>query len=365
MLKGFKAVFFVFTLFWVNPSWSQTLKPGFDPQEYLQILRISGRLSSDTNRTKLASPDKYVKRYSSTETPFLNKFEIWTDTLNKIAVLSFRGTVKDSKSWAENFYSTMYPTIGKLNLENKDFLYQLSEDTSAKVHLGWLVALADLSTDFTGQINQLEKLGYSNLIITGHSQGGAIAFLARAYLHYSPNFDENKWNIKTYCTAPPKPGNQFFAYDFESYNYGWVYRIVNPLDWVPDMPFTIQGSNEINTPNPFYQLKTTLKTQSFATRIGGNYLYKKLNNGLRKAQKRFYKYDFKLTYRYLSNFRPATPTSPKNYQQYYFPCGNAIILKPTPNYYKWSNEQKKDIFLHHMKTPYELLLIENYPILKK
>ena len=344
---------------------AQVLKPGFDAQEYLEILRISARISSDTNRTKLKGPESFQKIYSSNETKLYNKFDVWINASSKIAVLSFRGTVRNKSSWAENFYSSMHPATGEIKYDSSTFTYKLSADSLSKVHLGWLVALSDLSTGFIAQLNMLQNQGYKNLIITGHSQGGAIAFLARAFLHYTTLFDDSKWTIKTYCTAPPKPGNQFFAYDFESYNYGWAYRIINPLDWVPDMPITLQGSNEVNKPNPFFELNKTLKTQSFLTRNGGLFVYNKLNNGVRKAQKRFMKYNNGLSFRVLKEAKSDIPKYKKNYAQYYFPCANGIILKPTNNYIEWSKSQKQDLFLHHMKTPYEFLLFENFPDLKK
>ena len=48
-------------------------------------------------------------------------------------------------------------------------------------------------------------------------------------------------NIKTYCSAAPKPGNLFYAYDFEHITEGgWAFNVVNSADWVPELPSTTQ-----------------------------------------------------------------------------------------------------------------------------
>src|SRR5262249_26021460 len=56
---------------------------------------------------------------------------------------------------------------------------------------------------------------------------------------------------KTYVFAQPKPGNDHYAADFESRfsNGGLAFRVTNSLDWVPQVPFTLEFIGDINEPN--------------------------------------------------------------------------------------------------------------------
>jgi hypothetical protein len=70
----------------------------------------------------------------------------------------------------------------------------------------------------------------TDLILTGHSQGGAAAGLLAIGINY--NFP-NTFNIKTYAFAPPAIGNEDYkTLAEEASSYG-LFRVVNPLDIVP------------------------------------------------------------------------------------------------------------------------------------
>ena len=89
------------------------------------------------------------------------------------------------------------------------------------------------------------------MLVTGHSQGAAMATLLRSYLQYSPNALSGV-SYKTYVYAQPKPGNDHYAADFENRfsNPGLGFRVTNSLDWVPQVPFTLEFLGDINEPNP-------------------------------------------------------------------------------------------------------------------
>ena len=84
-----------------------------------------------------------------------------------------------------------------------------------------------------------------------------MATLLRSYLAYAFDAPSNKnYSYKTYVYAQPKPGNDHYAEDFENKfcNAGLAFRVTNSLDWVPQVPFTIEFPGDINTPNPLSAL---------------------------------------------------------------------------------------------------------------
>ncbi len=92
----------------------------------------------------------------------------------------------------------------------------------------------------------------------GHSQGGAIAYLLTAHFYNLQQQGKLPADIrfKTYCSAAPKPGNLYFAYDYETTTRGgWACNVVNAADWVPETPFSVQTVSDFNTTNPFVNAK--------------------------------------------------------------------------------------------------------------
>src|SRR5215467_15190640 len=84
-----------------------------------------------------------------------------------------------------------------------------------------------------------------------------MATLLRSYFAYASDAPEEKnYSYKTYVYAQPKPGNDHYADDFESRfcNSGFAFRVTNSLDWVPQVPFTLEFLCDINTPNPLSAL---------------------------------------------------------------------------------------------------------------
>src|SRR5262249_16813718 len=95
--------------------------------------------------------------------------------------------------------------------------------------------------------------------LTGHSQGAAMATLLRSYLEYAREAPSGL-SYKTYVFAQPKPGNDHYALDFESKfsNPGLAFRVTNSLDWVPQVPFTLEMVQDMNVPNPLSVLVSPL-----------------------------------------------------------------------------------------------------------
>src|SRR6185437_12600787 len=107
-------------LFFINIAFGQTLKPVFDPNEYLEMLRITAVTIGVEWNLGLPAPKEYHQVYKSDETELLNKWDLWLNKDNSIMVISIRGTTKDLASWLENFYAAMIPATGSLKLSDSN-----------------------------------------------------------------------------------------------------------------------------------------------------------------------------------------------------------------------------------------------------
>ncbi|QQY82788.1 lipase family protein [Tamlana sp. s12] len=170
-----------------------------------------------------------------------NKFEVYQN--DSIGIINYRGSTAKLISWIENCYSAMIPANGSILLNEQSFNYKFAEDALAAVHAGYALTVVIISEDLIEQINALNQAGIHHIIITGHSQGGALATLTRAYLENLPAgvLPENN-RYKTYAFAQPMSGNKEFAeeYDTRYSHLGTSYSIVNPKDPVPYMPFNYE-----------------------------------------------------------------------------------------------------------------------------
>jgi len=196
-----------------------------------------------------------------------NHWDLWINKSSTIAVISIRGTTLKPESSLANLYAAMVPAKGKLQLTKTDtFEYELAPNPEAAVHVGWLISMAYLSRDILPKIDSLYSTGVKNILLMGHSQGGAINYLLTAYLYnlQMKGALPKDLRFKTYCSAAPKPGNLYFAYYYEMLTRnGWGYNIVNSVDWVPETPISIQTLNDINHSNPFTNAKRKLKKLKF------------------------------------------------------------------------------------------------------
>src|SRR5690606_21679981 len=85
---------------------AQKLKPGFDKEEYREMLLISARHGDSTYFKKFPEPAHFKFVYQSADIGLENKWHLWTSD-DGIAVLSIRGTTKNMISWVANFYAAM------------------------------------------------------------------------------------------------------------------------------------------------------------------------------------------------------------------------------------------------------------------
>lgn len=341
----------------------QKLKSGFDKAEYIELLKVSAQFGDTAYVKAFPAPQRFKLAYRSPVVGLDNKWDLWTDN-QSVAVLSIRGTTANSVSWLGNFYAAMVPASGAVQLSARDtFRYELAVNPRAAVHIGWLVGTGFLVNDMLPKIDSCYRTGIKDVLIMGHSQGGAIAFLLTAYLRSLQKQSRLPADIqfKTYCSAGPKPGNLYFAYEYEAATQpGWAYNVVNSADWVPEVPMTIQTINDFNATNPFAGAPTLIKKQKLLKRIALKYVYNSLSRPALKAQKNYQKY--------LGNI--ASKTVSKNLNGYVSPAyynsndyvrtGATIVLLADSAYFRQYPNSKEKVFVHHFHAPY-LYLAQQLP----
>jgi len=352
-------------IFLYSVAFAQSLQPGFNGSEYTDMLSINFQyFDSAVINPKIPIPVNYTVAYRSPSVGLMNRWNMWYRNDNKVAVISIRGTVAELPSWLENYYAAMIPATGSLQLNDSTvFNYQLASDNKAHVHVGWVTGLAHLAPTITAQIKIAWQKGIHEFIIIGHSQGGALATLTRSYLFYLTQKGELPADIvfKTYCSAAPKTGNLYYAYDFDFITRnGWAFTVVNAADWVPETLFSIQTLTDFNPVNPFGDINTLLKNQSFIARWYVKRKYKKLKNGVRTAQERFEKNLGGMVYKFVKKVLPQLKEPEYVHDNNYQRAGVPIVLQPDAEYYKVFPNETTNIFQHHLFAAYYMLAKKYY-----
>lgn len=336
---------------------SQTkLRPNFNASEFVDVLHLEwSHQDSMSKYAPTSLPKNYKRYYRSAEVGLNNRFDFWLRD-DSVGVICLRYTVGGT-SWLENLYSGMIKAKGTLHLnDTTHFEYNFSDNEQALVHHGWAIGIAYLAPLVTKTINEYYKKGIKEFIIVGHSQGAALAFLMRSYLNYVSDAIIPKDIIyKVYGSAAPKPGNLFYAYDFDFITRGgWAYRIVNTSDWVPQTPFSVQTINDLNLVNPFSKRKE-LMSKSFKKPLLKWYINYAINDMEGAAQKTNKKYEKYLTKRMGKIIKKSlkeykAPITQKS--NFYMPTGIPIILKADSAYHQKFKFDGKNVFIHHLFESY-------------
>ena len=228
-------------------SFSQ-LQKGFDPQEAKEMIMICNsytylHLYRDDEEM---IPIGFSKTYASPSLGMDNAFQIYTH--GNVGAINFRGSTANKFSWLANMYSEMLPVEGQIKVKDILFDYKMGQDTASSIHSGYTLALAFLHQDLLKQIKVLNERGIYDILITGHSQGGALAVLTRAYLaNLKPEVLDPKNKFKVYAFAMPMVGNSSFineynkAFSIPEMSFG----MVNPEDIVPSMPLSYNDTTFI------------------------------------------------------------------------------------------------------------------------
>lgn len=326
------------------------LSPGFNLAEAKAMLGICSELNGQLQPTPphtvpplppVPLPANWQKIYRSNESILDNVWELWKNTeVTGQYALAFRGTVSTKPSIVEDILAVMIPAKGSVDLKIDDFSYQLAEDARAGVHVGFTLGLATLILDVIDKINDYAAKGATQFFITGHSQGAALATLCRSLLEYTKRIKVKDLTYKTYIFAQPKPGNDYYGYDFDAIasNQGMAFRVTNSCDWVTQVPFTIQLLKDPSAPNPLTELKEKLEdlTDDFEQL---KQLKEKIEEKLEKLPKHKLKGKILPTLNYVG-------------------CGIPITLLGTPG----DNPQNPDdFFWQHHTAMYYKLLCETFP----
>lgn len=342
---------------------AQPLQPGFDAAEYREALTITFSQGDTTRSYRTPEVKGYTLAFRSPVVGLANRWDLWTRNDGQLAVISVRGTVANTASWVANFYSAMSPAQGTLQLnDSTTFTYQLAASKEAAVHTGWLISLGHLAPMIEQQIKDQYRKGVRQFLLVGHSQGGAITFLLRSYLHYQVQKGAlpSDITLKTYSSAAPKPGNTAYVYDYDFITRGgWAFNVVNSADWVPESPISIQQLNDMNQTNPFSNVGSTLASQSFFVRLYAKNMFNKLRKSTSNAQDRYEKYlgdrVYKLARKTLPQLREPAYAPSMNYMR----AGTPIVLIPDSAYQKRfaaNAKNKNNVWYHHSYNAYVSLL---------
>ncbi|MBK6342993.1 MAG: hypothetical protein IPF41_10485 [Flavobacteriales bacterium] len=230
------------------------LRPGFDPAEArdLSALCATHTFKELYGDDAEMIPDGYQRVYESPVMGMDNKFQLFRK--GDAAVLEIRGSTSSAISWMENIQAAMIPAQGVIRIDGRPFPYRFASDTAASVHAGYALGIACIANDAVARIRQLTENGVRDLIITGHSQGGALALLLRAYLHHLPSSATGATlRIKAYAFAHPMVGNRAFMDEFtETHASGLgCFSLVNPADPVPRMPLAYDDGRLVSSDRVF------------------------------------------------------------------------------------------------------------------
>ena len=348
----------------IHLSAQQKLKPLFDGKEFIDVLHLEwAHQDSGSKYVPNYLPSNYSRVYRSPVVGLNNKFDFWLRN-DSVGVICIRYTVGGS-SWLENLYSGMIKATGTIHLnDSTNFNYKFSDDDKALVHHGWTIGACYLAPYITKTINEYYKKGVKEFIIVGHSQGAALSYLVRSYLEYAPETVVPKGiTYKVYSCAAPKPGNMFYAYDYDYITRnGWAYRIVNTHDWVPQTPFTIQSIDDMNPVNPYSIRKAVLKkrVKSPFVRWYVNHAVQDIEKAATKADRKYKKHLTKRINKFVKKTLTQYQSPNVSNSNAFAPAGIPIILRPNAQYDSLFKFDGENIFIHHLFEPYIYLTELHY-----
>jgi hypothetical protein len=240
-----KTILFLFTFIVTTFSFAQT-KPGFNKEEARDMIALCNSFTflDLYNSDEEIIPAGYEKKYTSGIFGLDNKYQIYQH--GNTAIINLRGSTDKASSWMENIYSAMIPAKGVVKISGKKTHYCFANDRDAAIHSGYAIGIICLSQDIIDRINLMNLQDVYDFIIIGHSQGGALANMLRAYLENLSHHEISKENkFRTYAFAAPMIGNKVFALEYNSRfaEEKSSFNIVNPSDPIPGLPLSYNDTN--------------------------------------------------------------------------------------------------------------------------
>jgi pimeloyl-ACP methyl ester carboxylesterase len=355
-----KSLFFLFGFCLVTANLVAQLRPGYNFDEAREFLKINFQFIDSIYLDSVPAPQRFYHTYRSPDLGFDNSVDFWRSDDTEIGCLSFRGTTGSFESWASNFYSSMIPAKGQIQLPNGfQYNYCFAQDSLAAVHEGWTISIAYMWQQIDSLVEDFVAQGGRDLVIAGHSQGGALATMVSAQfqqLKLQGKLPEDL-RLKTYTVAAPKSGNLFFAYEYEHLTqFGWSFNTVNPLDWVPTTPFTVTTTRDFNRINPFANAMKSMNGLPMLPQMYLKHAFRKMDRPTRKSHKRFEKYLGNRLKRMLLKKKEGLviPKSVKSFA--YVRIGQQILLQPDENYLSLYPQEPTNYFLNHGIEQYIYLI---------
>jgi hypothetical protein len=189
----------------------------FSPSKKAELLKFRGKLPQ---RTRQIRDDKSVR------TSFAGVIE-YPD----IVVVAFQGTITEVALDGEFQSDTLIDWINNFRIKQ---LPNTKTNLPGLVHEGFFEQL-DLIAEKV--MNALPKDGNKPIVVTGHSQGGAVATLATKLLA------DNGFPLReSYTFAAPRAGDADFAKSVKTP----VYRVEYGDDIVPHVPPTLDHGSVIS-----------------------------------------------------------------------------------------------------------------------
>lgn len=193
--------------------------------------------------------------------PFDNAWLLLKSNDGSRYAIAIRGTVGQARSIIDDFLATTIAAQSGLEFpKGRHVPIVFAATPKAEVHLGFAYASFSILFDKErGILNYLRSHKIldraDQILITGHSQGAAVATLIHSFLYYAISDTEDRYELgkkpvplKSYLFAQPKPGNLQYASDFARIagGQGLAFVINNHLDPVPQVPLSLQTPVDVS-----------------------------------------------------------------------------------------------------------------------
>ena len=186
------------------------------------IVRISRAVSEPFTEPHTLKNELLM--YDSQKNPIFGV--LWSN--DDIAYIAFRGTM-ETQEWMQNFTyrQTPFPKSNKMKQQHALFLN--NSKNSPNIHSGFLDVYNNFRNDL---INKLKQLKPKQILIGGHSLGGAISTICGLDLKILG------YNTIVYNFASPRVGDDEFCNLLSKSNLP-LYRVVNTSDIAPTFPVSV------------------------------------------------------------------------------------------------------------------------------
>lgn len=151
------------------------------------------------------------------------------------SLMDWRGNLNSQPMRSEFDKQIVQKTITNSDESEKIYPYDEPSQSGVKLHRGFTRAYFSVRDRIHEQI---EQLGISQVTVTGHSLGGALAILCVVDVQY--NFGDQLEQLEIYTFGAPRAGNEAFKASFER-RVPNSYRFVNGMDIVVELPRWWQG----------------------------------------------------------------------------------------------------------------------------